>query len=199
MLVASPGCRGSVSRGWLFGELMASASPLERTRVAGIDWVGTTIEGVRAKFPRSVRPRTKHDEIPAQARILPTRGSPGSGVRGIFHLTPIFQTGEMLRLMASQLWEAWGLTKRRRGVEFGPTLPAFALSPSERAKHLVASSIAAEGRTRRILPTFWEDRQSWITFPGSETSRWRRIASPFTGRKRSLSVPACERCSKRFR
>jgi hypothetical protein len=62
---------------------------------------------------------------------------------------------EMLRRLVSHRREDWGLTKRRRGVDYGITSPAFALSPSKRAKHLdVASSALAEGRSGLILADF---------------------------------------------
>ena len=65
----------------------------------------------------------------------------------------------MIRRLASQLREARGLTKRRRNFDSGLLSPAFALSPSKRAKHLDASSASAEGRSKRIHATFREELQ----------------------------------------
>ena len=76
---------------------MASASPPERARVAGIDWIETAIEGVRAKIP-------------------PARGVASQGARGIFDLTPIVQRWEKLGRTDSQSWEAWGQSSCRRAL-----------------------------------------------------------------------------------
>jgi len=159
---------------------MPSASPLERACIAGIDRIETAMEGVRAKIPCSAWFRAKHDEIFAQAKISPARMGVSWNIRGIFDLTPSFPALENSSPIGFATLGSLGTDQVSRIFSLSPRyLPTPALSPSERAKHLKASSIAAEGRTKRILAAFWEERRSGMTFPDPGTFRSNRRASVY--------------------